>query len=42
MERDHVHFPGGPVVGNLPSNAEGAGSIPGGGAKSPHASWPKK
>ena len=21
METHHVHFPGGPVVGNLPSNA---------------------
>ena len=42
METDSVHFPGGPVVGNLPSNAGGTGLIPGRGAKSPHASWPKK
>lgn len=28
-------FPGGPVVNNLPSNAEDAGSIPGQG----HAVW---
>ena len=42
METDHVHFPGSAVVGNLPSNAGGAGSIPGGGAKIPRASWPKK
>ena len=26
----------------LPSNAGGAGSIPGWGAKIPHASWPNK
>ena len=31
-------FPGDPVVKTLPSNAGGAGSIPG---KIPHASWPK-
>ena len=35
-------FPGCPVVKTLPSNAGGAGSIPGWGAKIPHASWPKK
>ena len=35
-------FPGGPVVKTLPSNAGGAGSIPGGRAKIPHASRPKK
>ena len=34
-------FPGGPVVKTSPSNAGGAGSIPGRGAKIPHASWPK-
>ena len=34
-------FPGGPVVGTLPSNAGGAGSIPGRGAGIPHASCPK-
>ena len=35
-------FPGSPVVKTLPSNAGGEGSIPGQGAKIPHASWPKK
>ena len=34
-------FPGGPVDKTSPSNAGGAGSIPGWGAKIPHASWPK-
>ena len=34
-------FPGCPVVKTLPSNAGGAGSIPGQGAKIPHALWPK-
>ena len=34
-------LPGGPVVKTSPSNAGGAGSIPGRGAKIPHASWPK-
>ena len=34
-------FPGHPVVKTSPSNAGGAGSIPGRGAKIPHASWPK-
>ena len=34
-------FPGGPVVKTLPSNAGGVGSIPGRGAKIPHASWPE-
>ena len=34
-------FPGGPVVKTLPSRAEGAGSIPGRGAKIPDAPWPK-
>ena len=29
------NFPGGPVVKTLPSNARGAGSIPGWGAKIP-------
>ena len=29
-------FPGGPVVKNLPSNAEDTGSIPGRGTKIPH------
>ena len=36
------NFPGGPVVKTLPSNAEGAGSIPGQGTKIPYASQPKK
>ena len=31
------HFPGGPVVKNLPSNARNMGSIPGRGTKVPHA-----
>ena len=31
-------FPGGPVVKSSPSNAGGMGSIPGRGAKIPHAS----
>ena len=34
-------FPGGPVVKTSPSNAGGAGSIPGQGAKIPHTSWPE-
>ena len=34
-------FPGGPVVKTSPSNAGGAGSIPGPGAGIPHASGPK-
>ena len=34
-------FPGGPVVKTSPSNAEGAGLIPGQGAKIPCASRPK-
>ena len=34
-------FPGCPVVKTLPSNAGGAGSIPGQEAEIPHASWPK-
>ena len=34
-------FPGSPVVKTLPSNAEGAGLIPGRGAKVPHASRPR-
>ena len=31
-------FPGGPVIGTSPSNAEGVASILGQGAKIPHAS----
>ena len=38
MRRD---FPGDPVVKTSPSNAEGAGSIPGWGVKISHASWLK-
>ena len=34
-------FPGSPVVKTLPSNAGGAGSILGRGAKIPHCYWPK-
>ena len=34
-------FPGGPVVKTSPSNAGGAGLIPGWRAKIPHASQPK-
>ena len=34
-------FPGGPVVKISPSSIGGAGSIPGHGAKIPHASRPK-
>ena len=34
-------FPGGPVVKTSPSNAGGAGSIPGWGTKIPHALRPK-
>ena len=35
-------FPGGPVVKTSPSNARGAGLIPGLGAKFPHASRSNK
>ena len=35
-------FPGGPVVKTPHFNSGGEGSIPGQGAKIPHASWPKK
>ena len=34
-------FPGGPVVKTSPSNAGGVGSIPGWGARVPHALQPK-
>ena len=37
----HRAFPGGPVVKTSPSNAGGAGSIPGRGAKIPRASRPE-
>ena len=36
------NFPGGPVVKTPPSNAKGAGSIPGWWIKIPHALQPKK
>ena len=35
-------FPGSPVVKTSPSNAVSAGSIPGPGAKIPHAPQPKE
>ena len=42
FKKDDIRdFPGGPVVKTSPSSAGGAGSIPGRGAKIPHASWPK-
>ena len=41
MKGNAGDFPGSPVVKTSPSNAGGAGSIPGQGAKIPHASWPK-
>ena len=34
-------FPSNPVVKTSPSNVRGGGSIPGQGAKIPHALWPK-
>ena len=34
-------FPGGPVVGILPSSAMGEGSISSLGARIPHVSWPR-
>ena len=37
----HKDFPGGPVVGTSPSNAEHAGSIPGRGNKMLHALRPQ-
>ena len=41
-QRHNSRDPGGPVVKTLPSDAGGAGSIPGRGAKIPHASRPEK
>ena len=41
LKHDAGDFAGGPVVKTLPSNAGGAGSIPGWGAKIPQASRPK-
>ena len=40
--KDVCDFPGGPVVGTSPFTGGGVGSIPGQGAKIPHALWPKK
>ena len=37
-----MDFSGSPVVKTLPSRAGGASSIPGWGAKIPHATWAKK
>ena len=34
-------FPSGPMIKSSLSNAEGAGSVPGGAANNPHASQPK-
>ena len=41
LKRWQRDFPGCPVVMTSPSNAEGAGSIPGRGAKIPYALRPK-
>ena len=44
LSRLRIHerqFPGGLVVGTLPSNEGDAGSILGQGAKIPHVLWPK-
>ena len=41
IEIPNRDFWGGAVVKTLPSNADGVGSIPGQGAKIPHASWPR-
>ena len=41
LRRKAGHFPGSPVVETLPSNAGGAGLIPGWGAKIPRALQPK-
>ena len=35
-------FSGGPVVWTLPSRVGGVSSVPGWGAKVPHATWAKK
>ena len=39
LESDFWDFPGGPVVKTLPSNADGAGSIPGQGTGILYALW---
>ena len=41
LKKRNRDFPGGPVVKTSPSNAGVVGSIPGWGAKIPHASRPK-
>ena len=41
IKRHSGDFPGSPVVRTSPSNAGGAGLIPGQGVKIPHASRPK-
>ena len=41
FEYSKKHWRGTSLDKNPPSNARGAGSIPGWGAKIPHASWPK-
>ena len=41
QEGEWRDFPGSPVVRTLPSNGQGEGSIPGGGAKILYASQPK-
>ena len=41
MIQDFRDFPDGTMVKNPPSNAEGMGSIPGWGAKIPHAMMQK-
>ena len=42
VRRRYRDLPGGPVVKTSPSSAGGAGSIPGRGARIPHASGPRK
>ena len=41
IDKENWDFPSGPVVDILPPSARGVGSIPGWGAKIPHALWPK-
>ena len=40
-KKEGDNFPAGPVVESLPSRVGGVGSIPGQGARIPHASWPQ-
>ena len=42
LESDFWDFSGGPMVKTLPSNADGAGSIPGQGTRILHALWLQK